>query len=332
VNREQAAVGKVLDGRFRLVEEIGRGGMSTVYRAEDLADGQRAVAVKVPLPMFSSGVGSWSMFQQEAEIGARLDHPAILQFVNAPEARGRQSYVVTEYVQGRTLAELLRAGPLPEAQAVDIARRVCEAVEHMHERGIVHYDIKPGNVILCADGTIKVIDLGLAHAAVSSRFALGGRQPAIASSDYVAPEQIRRKRGRKSVDIYALGAVLYELLTGQPPFPGDDPFVVASARILGDPPAPRTVNPRVSPQAEEIALRALRRDPSERYASAAEMRGDLEHPERVVISGLADHLQPVTRRRRILRICRHILLVGVVPVASQVAIFLMLWRHFSQHR
>ncbi len=321
---------RVLDDRFRLLDEIGRGGMSTVYRAEDLADGNRLVAVKVPLPVFSSGVGAWSIFQREEEIGRALDHPAILRFL-APAAT-RRSYVVTEYVAGVTLHEHLRAhGALEERQAIDIARRLCEAVEHLHGRGFVHYDVKPGNVILCEDGTLRLIDLGLAHDAKTSRFSLMGPPPAIGSSDYVAPEQIRRRRGRKSVDVYALGAILYTLLTGQPPFPGDDPFVVASARTLGDPPAPRTLNARISRQAEEIALRALRRDPSERYASAAEMRRDLEHPERVVVSGLAERLRPVTRARRILRICRHIWLVAVLPVAAQVVVFLALWRHYS-HR
>jgi serine/threonine-protein kinase len=322
---------RVLDNRFRLLDEIGRGGMSTVYRAEDLADGNRVVAVKVPLPVFSSGVGAWSIFQREEEIGRALDHPAILRFL-APTA-ARRSYVVTEYVAGVTLSDHLRAtGALEETRAIDIARRLCEAVEHLHARGFVHYDIKPGNVILCDDGTIRLIDLGLAHAAKTSGFSLMGPPPAIGSSDYVAPEQIRRRRGRKSVDVYALGAILYSLLTGRPPYPGDDPFVVASARILGDPVAPRAINPKVSRQAEEIALRALRRDPSERYASAAQMGRDLEHPERVVVSGLAARLQPVTRARRILRVCRHILLVAVLPVAAQVAIFLALWRHYSHHR
>ena len=321
----------MLDRRFRLLDEIGRGGMSTVYRAEDLADGNRLVAVKVPLPAFSSGVGAWSIFQREEEIGRALDHPAILRFL-APTS-SRRSYVVTEYVAGVTLHQQLRAhGAFEESRAIEIARRLCEAVEHIHDRGFVHYDVKPANVILCDDGSIRLIDLGLAHAARTSRFSLSGPPPAIGSSEYVAPEQIRRRRGRKSADVYALGAILYELLTGRPPFPGDDPFVIASARILGDPPAPRAIDPGISRQAEEIALRALRRAPAERYASAGDMRRDLEHPERVAVSGLAERLQPVTRARRIRRICRHISMVAVLPVAAQVAIFLSLWRHFSHHR
>jgi serine/threonine-protein kinase len=279
--------------------------------------------------MFSSGVGAWSMFQREAEILAELDHPGIARLVAATERRVRSSYLVTEYFAGRTLAEELRErGAFPEPEAIDIARQVCEPLEYLHARGFVHYDLKPANVLLGDQGAIKLIDFGLAHEAVPSRFGLA-RVPAIASSDYVAPEQIRRQRGRKSADVYALGVVLYELLTGRPPFAGDDPFVVASARLLGDPPGLRAMNPAVSVEAEEIALRALRRDPTERYAAIAELRQALERPSHVVVTGLADRLQPVTRWRRVRRWARYLALVVVGPVAAQVLLFVLLWRHFA---
>ncbi len=322
--------GQILDGRFRLAEQIGSGGMSTVFRADDLHNGNQPVVLKVPLPLFSSGVGAWSIFQQEEEIGRQFDHPFVLSFVPLAVNK-RRAYLVTEYVAGETLAERLkREGPLAEAEALRIAGQICAAIEHVHQRGFVHYDVKPANVMLCPDATIRLIDFGLAHAVVTKRFAFGGPAPAIASSDYVAPEQIRRKRGRKSVDIYSIGVVLYEMLTGRAPFPNDDPFVVASARTLGDPPAPRTLNPRVSRQAEEIALRALRRDPAQRYPSAAAMMHDLEHPAGVEVSGLCDRLQPVTRGRRARRLARHLVLVGIVPVATQVVLFFMLWHHFAR--
>ena len=150
---------------------------------------------------------------------------------------------------------LAQHSPLPEAEALAIASQVCEALGHVHEHGGVHYDLKPGNVMVCPDGTIRLIDFGLAHTAVSARFTLSGGIPPIGSSDYVAPEQIKRKRGRKSVDIYGVGTLLHEMLTGRTPFPGDDPFVVASARLLGDPPAPRTLNPAISRQAKRSCSR-----------------------------------------------------------------------------
>ena len=165
----------MLDDRFRLFEEIGRGDMSTVFRAEDVADGNRTVAVKVPLPIFLSGTGLWSMFQRESDILASFDHPSIVRFVAAGKSGLRSSYLVTEYVEGATLACLLQTrGAFAEDQATEITRRLCEAVEYMHERGIVHYDIKPGNVILTPNGTIKPIHFGLAHAAATTRFAWSG--------------------------------------------------------------------------------------------------------------------------------------------------------------
>jgi len=328
----EAITGTVLDGRFLLTAELGRGGMATIFRAEDLADDRRPVVVKVPLPVFASGVGAWSLFQREEEIGRALDHPFVLKFLPLSADR-RRPYLVTEYVPGRPLSEhLAERRPLPEAEALAIASQVCAALAHVHERGIVHYDVKPANVIVCPDGTIRLIDFGLAHEAVTSRFALGGGPPAIASALYVAPEQLRHRRGRKSVDIYAVGAMLYEMLTGQAPFPGDDPFVVASARTLGDPSAPRTINPRLSLEAEEIVLRALRRVPSERYPDAAAMKRDLDHPGRVVVSGLATRLQPVTRARRAWRWARYVALVGVLPVATQIALFGLLWHHLAHGR
>jgi serine/threonine-protein kinase len=320
----RAAPGQTLEGRFLLLEEIGRGGMSTVFKAEDLEQGHRLVAVKVPLPQFASGLGSWSMFEREAEIGAKLDHPYILRFIPAPSKK--RSLVVTEYVEGPTLASRVGKGRrLSEAEALGIASRLCDAVDYMHRHQVVHYDLKPQNVILCADGSLRLIDLGMAHEVVKGRFVLAGAAPPFATTDYVAPEQIGRRRGQTSVDIYALGAMLYEMLTGHPPFEGDDPFVVASARQIGDPKAPRQLCPSLSPEAEEIVLRALRRDPGERYASVAELKAAIDAPAQVVVSGLAARLVEVTPARRLRRQLRFVALTVVLPVTLLVGAFLLLW-------
>jgi serine/threonine protein kinase len=331
-SRLNVAPGQTLEGRFLLVGEIGLGGMSTVFSACDLENGNQLVAVKVPLPQYSSGLGSWSMFQREVEIGEQLAHPSILRFIALPPSKQR-AYVVTEYVAGATLASRVGGGrALPEREALSIASRLCDAVAYLHGRGFVHYDLKPGNVILGDDGSLRLIDLGLAHKIARGRFALSGPAPAIASAEYVAPEQLRRRRGRTSVDIYALGAMLYEMLTGHAPFEGDDPFVLASAREIGDPKAPRTLNPSISVQVEEIVLRALRRDPAERYLSAAELKADLDHPEQVHVSGLSQRLIEVTRWRRNLRLIRRITLVGLTPIALLVLSFRLLWWYLEWKR
>jgi serine/threonine protein kinase len=319
-----------LDGRFCLLEEIGRGGMSVVFKASDIENSGRLVAVKVPLPQYSSGLGSWSMFQREAEIGSRLDHPSILRFIDLVPKKNR-SYVVTEYLAGPTLASRIGKGRrLAEAEALRTMSRLCEAVDYLHRQGIVHYDLKPGNVLLCDDGSVRLIDLGMAHEVVKGRFAFSGASPPFATSDYVAPEQIRRRRGQPSVDIYALGAMLYEMLTGHPPFEGDDPFVVASARQIGDPKAPRELCPTISEQAEEIVLRALRRHPADRYPTAAALKADLDDIAGVRVSGLARRLVEVTPARKRLRLMRFVAITGVAPVAFLLAMFVLLWWSFAR--
>ena len=324
--------GQTLEGRFLILEQVARGGMSTIYKAHDLKRPGEIVAVKVSSPQYSSGLGAWSIFQREAEIGATLDHPYILKFLPLPSTNHR-NYLVTEYVPGVTLAARIGKGRrLDEREALRIMSRLCEAVDYLHSRQIVHYDLKPGNVILCEDGSIRLIDFGLAHALVKSRFGLFASAPALGTSDYVAPEQISRHRGRRSVDVYALGSMLYEMLTGHPPFEGDDPFVVASARQIGDPKRPRALNPEISKEVEEITLRALRRDPAERYPTVAALKADLDHPEQVRISGLADRLVEVTFWRKSLRIARYIALVGVLPIALLIASFGLLWWHFGAKR
>jgi serine/threonine-protein kinase len=317
--------GQTLEARFQILEEVGRGGMSVVYKAKDLRNGGHTVAVKVPLPQFSSGLGSWSMFQREAEIGARLDHPSIVRFIEFTPQKGR-SYVVTEFLDGVPLSTRVGNGRrLAEGEALRIMSRVCDAVDYLHGTGVVHYDLKPGNVVLGDDGSVRLIDLGMAHPIVRNRLAFVGPSPPFGTSDYIAPEQIGRRRGQPSVDIYALGAMLYEMLTGHPPFEGDDPFVIASARQIGDPKAPRELCPNVSEQAEEIVLRALRRDPAERYPTAAAFKADVDDIARVHVSGIAKRLVPVTPGRRRLRVLRFVAVTGVAPVALLVLMFLVMW-------
>ncbi|MBV9946389.1 MAG: serine/threonine protein kinase [Myxococcales bacterium] len=331
VRRSRLAPGRTLEGRFFLLEEIGHGGMSTVFKARDLRNGGETVAVKVPLPQYSSGLGSWSMTQREAEIGATLRHPSIVRFI--PLAPNKSRLVVTEYLVGTPLAPRIGNGRhLSEDEALDLASRLCEAVDYLHGQGIVHYDLKPGNVMLCEDGSIRVIDFGAAHWVLKGRFQLGGPGPAVATANYAAPEQVRRRRGQPSVDIYAIGAILYEMLTGHCPYEGDDPFVVASTRQIGDPRAPRSLNPALSLQAEEIVLRALRRDPAERYATAAQFKRDLDEPSQVRVTGLAGNLVEVTAWRKGLRWARYVALVGVAPIAFLMISFRLLWWYFDRAR
>lgn len=323
----KTAISRTLDDRFVLLEQIGHGGMSTVFKARDRANG-RLVAVKVPLPQFASGTGAWSMYQREAEIGLSLAHPSIVRYLEQP-ANG--SYIVTEYVEGTPLSERVGDGRrVGEAEALSLTSRVCAAVAHMHERGFVHYDLKPGNVIERTDGSLCLIDLGMAHKILSRPGLFAAPAPPIASANYVAPEQIQRRRGRPSVDIYALGCMLYEMLTGRAPFADEDPFALASARQIGDPDAPRALAPELSRETEEIVLHALRRDPRERYPSVLALKTDLDDSRAVHVSGFSERLVKVTRWRKNLRVLRYVTLVGVVPVAFLAASFRLLWWYFAR--
>jgi serine/threonine protein kinase len=320
--------GDTLDGRFRLLETINQGGMATVFKAEDLHQDNQLVAVKVPLMKYASGVGAWSREEREEEMGLRLNHPYILKFV--PVEGHHRYYVVTEYVNGHSVAEhLKKEGRLAEEEAVSIVRRICEALRYLHEKGVVHYDLKPANIMLCADGSIRLIDFGLAQPVETSRFHLRGPAPPMGSVAYISPEQIQRKRGRPSADIYSLGGMLYEMLTGSPPFPGDDPYLIGSQRLTGDPAAPRALNAEISPQVEEIVLRALQRDPARRYLNAAAMLVDLAAPEQVVVTGLSGRLQPSTRWRRNWRRIRWFALCFLLPIAVQLLLYLLIWRRYN---
>jgi serine/threonine-protein kinase len=282
-----------LDGRFLITDILSRGGMGTIFKAEDRKNVNQLVAIKVPHLEFESDPNFYSRFQREEKIGLELRHPYILKFVSV-ENKSRP-YIVTEYVKGCTLAHLLKAmRPLPEKDALKIASLVCDALQHMHDHGVIHRDLKPDNIMICSDRTIRIMDFGLARDRSSRRITRVGLSNSMGTPDYMAPEQVQNKRADKRTDIYNLGSLLYEMLTGMIPFHQDNPWAALNARVTGDPVAPRKLNSNLSAQAEEIVLRALQRDPKDRYPSAAAMKGELDKSEHVRVTGLADRLQEPT--------------------------------------
>jgi serine/threonine-protein kinase len=286
-------LGDVLDERFVITEVLSRSGMATIFKAEDRQHGDRLVAVKVPHLEYESDPNFFSRFQREERIGLELNHPSILKFI--PVENKSRPYIVTEYLKGCTLAHLLKAmRPLPEKDALKIASLICEALQHMHDHGVIHRDLKPDNVMICCDGTIRIMDFGIARDAASRRITRVGNSTSMGTPDYMAPEQVTGRRADKRTDIYNLGGLLYEMLTGVTPFQNDNPWAALNARVTGDPAAPRKLNPELSAQAEEIVLRALQRDPADRYASAAAMKAEIDTVEQVRVTGLADRLQEPT--------------------------------------
>jgi serine/threonine-protein kinase len=318
-------VGTLLDDRFEITDIIAKSGMASLFKANDRKTGL-AVAIKVPYLQIESDAAGFDRFRREEEIGLQLSHPHILKFV--PVEKKSRPYIVTEYLEGQTLSELLKnVRPLPEPDAVKIASRVCEALEYMHQKGVVHRDLKPQNIMLCNDGSIRIMDFGIARSQASRRLTFVGFTPAMGTPDYMAPEQVRGSRGDQRTDIYSLGAILYEMATGEPPFGGDSAYVIMNARVTGDPAAPRKVNPKLTPVLEEIILHAMERDPKRRYQSAADMKRELDDYESVEMTNRCTRLQAPQIWKSRFRMLPMIL--GFVIL--QVILFLLLLLYFRKH-
>lgn len=282
-------IGQVVDERFRITHLISRSGMSSVYKATDLSTGA-AVALKVPFMEFESDPTAYSRFEREEAIGKVLDHPYILRVL--PVEHKSRPYMAMEFLDGQTLRRLLSSkGKLSAAEALKIVSCACEALEYMHRQNMVHRDLKPENIMLCKDGTLRIMDFGIAKVSGMRRLTFGGFSPALGTPDYMAPEQVKGKRGDERTDIYSLGAVLFEMVTGAVPFEGSSPFQVMNARLAGGPADPRAINPDIPPQVEEIILHAMERDPADRYPSAAAMKAELDAPKTVKLEGRHERLQ-----------------------------------------
>jgi len=276
----QLQAGETLD-HYRLDAEVARGGMSTLFRATDLRNGKQ-VAVKAPHPEMEADPVLLERFRREEEIGQELDHPGIVKTYDGEE-RSRL-YMVIEWVDGRLLRAILNEErKLPIDRAVGLALAICDALDTMHKHGVVHRDLKPENIMVDDHDHIKIIDFGIALKEDARRITHTSITPALGTPDYISPEQVKGQRGDQRSDVYAMGAILYEMLTGQPPFSGPNPLAVMNERVLVDPEPARTLNPEISPELEEVLFRALERDPRHRYATAAEMAWELEHQELVGI-------------------------------------------------
>ena len=262
---------------YRIDSIVARSGMATLYRATDV-NNHRQVALKVPHPEMEADTVLVERFRREQEIGQLLDHPGVVKTFNS-EVRSRL-YMVIEWVDGRLLRTILNEeGALPVERAEKLILAICDALDYMHKRGIVHRDLKPENVMVNDRDEIKLIDFGIAMKEDARRLTFVNVSSMLGTPDYIAPEQVQGKRGDQRSDMYALGVMFYEMLTGQVPFSGPNPLAVMNERLLKDPTPPRDLNPEIPPEIEEIVFRALERDPRHRYASAHEMEWDLEHKE-----------------------------------------------------
>ena len=267
-----------LGGRYRVERELGRGGMAKVFLGTDTVLG-RTVAVKVLAPQFADDDGFVQRFRREAQAAASIGHPHIVSVFDTGSDDGVH-YIVMEYVEGRTLAEFLAGGGriLPD-RAIDIAMDVCQALEAAHAQGVIHRDIKPGNIMLNPRGEVKVTDFGIARVTTTAD-TVAQTAAILGTASYLSPEQAQGQPVDARSDLYSLGCVVYEMVTGRPPFLGDSPVAVASKQVLEQPVPPSKLNSDVTPDLDAVILRALAKNPANRYQSAEEMRADLERAKR----------------------------------------------------
>jgi eukaryotic-like serine/threonine-protein kinase len=269
---------RLLSNRYELGETLGYGGMSEVHRGRDVRLG-REVAVKVLRADLARDPQFQERFRREAQNAAALNHPAIVAVYDTGETQteyGPLPYIVMEYVDGRTLRDIVKTqGPLSGKRAMEIMADVSAALDFSHRHGIVHRDVKPANVMITRTGAVKVMDFGIARAVADGQASVTQTAAVIGTAQYLSPEQARGEAVDARSDVYAAGCVLFELLTGEPPFTGDSPVAVAYQHVREEPKPPSALNPQVTPALDAIALKALSKNPANRYQSAAEMRADL---------------------------------------------------------
>ncbi len=296
-----------------LIESVvARSGMASIFRAVDLRNGG-AVAIKVPYPEMEDDPVFLARFQREAEIGGDLDHPGVMKVFTHSAAPGL--YMVMEWVEGCELRRyLMQRGKLAPASAIEITIRICRALDYIHTAGVVHRDLKPENIMIDGEGRTKLIDFGIASRPASRRLTFGTTSQVMGTPDYISPEQVAGAPGDARSDIYALGVMLYEMLTGKAPFRGSNPFAIMNDRLLNNPIPPRELEPAISPALQEVIYRALRRDPATRYPSAGSFAYDLEHLDEIEVTDRPELLDWDWRRRPLIRTAALYLGLALVPV------------------
>jgi len=281
LSMSELQVGERLD-HFCIERLAAQSGMAAIYRATDVRNG-RIVAIKVPHFEVESDPVLFDRFKREEEIGKRLNHPGVMKVFDA-EDRSRV-YMVMEWIDGRLLRRILSdEKKLTIERAVRVTVEICEALRYIHSQGVVHRDLKPENIMVDSEDRIKLIDFGIASSAGTRRLTFGKLSRTMGTADYISPEQVKSNRSDGRSDLYAVGIMLYEMLTGQVPFQGDNAFAVMNDRLLNHPIPPREINPQIPPELQEIIYRALERKPENRYASAREFANDLRNPTSVGVT------------------------------------------------
>jgi serine/threonine-protein kinase len=268
---------QVFGGRYEVDSRIGAGGMAEVWKGRDRVL-NRTVAIKTLLPQYARDGGFVDRFRREAQAAARLNHPGIVSVYDSGD--GNEPFIVMQYIEGRTLADFLAAGKsLPPAKAAQIAQEIAEALAAAHAHGVIHRDIKPANVMVTRDGKVLVMDFGIARMIAGPETA-PQTSAVLGTASYLSPEQAQGHPVDARTDIYSLGVVLYEMLAGRPPFTGDSPMAIAFKQVNESPPVPSALRDEVPPSLDAVVMRALSKNPANRYQTAQEFADDLERVRR----------------------------------------------------
>ena len=310
--------GDVLD-HYRIENLVARSGMASIYKGVDTVNG-RTVAIKIPHPEMEADPQLYDRFKREKDIGQKLEHPGVMKVY--PDDGQSRIYMAMEWVDGHLLRNEMRGNPLPTLRAVDITAKICDALDYIHANGVVHRDLKPENIMVDDQDNVKLIDFGIAGQEGARRLTFAKLSNVMGTPDYISPEQVKGKRGDGRSDIYAIGVMLYEMLTGKTPFSGPNPFATMNERLLNNPVPPRELVPAITPELQEIIYRAIERDPKNRYAHAREFSQDLRHPDQV---GVADRAELHDWRERKSGTPRRILNYVALALIPVVIFSLLLW-------